>query len=381
MNGTNSPVDAIAPAVEHVRRVLFRPFDIGKWLILGFLTFLQVLPEYLGQTTGGFNYRPGHFGWEEGQEWVRDAGRWIMAHLASIAIFGFFAILVLLVLVVIFLWLSSRGAFCYLDCIARNRAGIVRPWRENGDLGDSLFFWRLVFSLIASVLLILLVAPVLFSIWKLVTSGEELSLWTVLFGTSFIILVVPILLLQLIVWVVRALLIDFVAPVQYVRRLRCSEAFRVVWQLIRLHPLAFVLYFFLRIVFAILIGVGLFLLGIVVCCATCCIGLIIAVLPVIGHALLQPVFVFKRSFPLFFLRGFGPDFDVFAPGVLGGGPGPAAPPAAPGFPSETPGFPASAPDNPSLTPDSPASSPDPPPSGPMPSRPEGPGTPPEDPIE
>ena len=45
MNATNSPVDAIAPAVEHVRRVLFRPFDLGKWFTGGYRVPGKPVPQ------------------------------------------------------------------------------------------------------------------------------------------------------------------------------------------------------------------------------------------------------------------------------------------------------------------------------------------------
>jgi hypothetical protein len=42
-------------------------------------------------------------------------------------------------------------------------------------------------------------------------------------------------------------------------------------------------------------------------------------IPYIGTVLLLPVLVFKRSYPLYFLRQFGPGYDVFPPA-------PSAPP-------------------------------------------------------
>ena len=31
-----SVIDPISPAIERVRTVLFRPFDLGRWFIIGF---------------------------------------------------------------------------------------------------------------------------------------------------------------------------------------------------------------------------------------------------------------------------------------------------------------------------------------------------------
>ena len=35
-----SVIDPIGPAIERVRTVLFRPFDLGKWLVIGFSAWL-----------------------------------------------------------------------------------------------------------------------------------------------------------------------------------------------------------------------------------------------------------------------------------------------------------------------------------------------------
>lgn len=33
-----SVIDPIGPAIEHVRLMLFKPFDISKWMTIGFCT-------------------------------------------------------------------------------------------------------------------------------------------------------------------------------------------------------------------------------------------------------------------------------------------------------------------------------------------------------
>src|SRR5438093_8372762 len=107
MNGRNSPLDAISPAIEHVKRVLFRPFDIGKWFVLGGLSFLQALGG--GGSNLGFQGMQGHEG--SGEE-LKRAAQWITEHLTFVAVLGFCIVLVALIIAVAFLWLSARGTFC-----------------------------------------------------------------------------------------------------------------------------------------------------------------------------------------------------------------------------------------------------------------------------
>ena len=38
-----SVIDPIGPAIEHVRLMLFKPFDLSKWLIIGFCAWLANL--------------------------------------------------------------------------------------------------------------------------------------------------------------------------------------------------------------------------------------------------------------------------------------------------------------------------------------------------
>ena len=45
-----SVVDPISPAIERTRLVLFQPFDLGKWFILGFVPFWQHWEEAAAPT-------------------------------------------------------------------------------------------------------------------------------------------------------------------------------------------------------------------------------------------------------------------------------------------------------------------------------------------
>jgi hypothetical protein len=46
-----SVVEPVSPALEHVKRMLFKPFDLGKWFVIGFCAWLAGL----GESGGGFN--------------------------------------------------------------------------------------------------------------------------------------------------------------------------------------------------------------------------------------------------------------------------------------------------------------------------------------
>ena len=87
--------------------------------------------------------------------------------------------------------------------------------------------------------------------------------------------------------------------------------------------------------YLVVLGVAVFLVG----CSTLCVGFCCMMIPVVGQTLLQPYYVFTRSFPLIFLRGFGPEFDAFASGAPGTLPPQEpwpSPPTSPGAPGPIP---------------------------------------------
>jgi hypothetical protein len=323
MNGQVSATRAIGQAIEHVRTVLFRPFDLGRWVMLGFIAFLA----YLGEGGSSLGYRRGLGSDDAFVEGARSVVTWMMDHRLLTGIILFFAFLIILALVVLFQWLSSRATFVYIDCLATNRAELVRPWREHREIADSYFFWRLIFGLCTGFVSLLLVLPLLISFLSALASGDEMDPWKVLFGSALVFLTIPLLMVVVLVAVlVRLTLREFVAPVQYMNRIKCGRAFRIVLGMIGSQPGAFIIYVLLKILIAIVVFLGLLVLG----CATCCIGFCCMAIPVIGQTILQPLFVFLRSFSLFFLQGFGPEFDVFGPGAPGGGlVGPPPPPPTP----------------------------------------------------
>ena len=56
-------VEPISPALERVKRMLFQPFDLGKWFVIGFCAWLACLGEGGGS---GFHVPGGG-----GQRWRR----------------------------------------------------------------------------------------------------------------------------------------------------------------------------------------------------------------------------------------------------------------------------------------------------------------------
>src|SRR5690348_14780248 len=153
--------EPVSPALERVKHVLFRPFDPGKWFVIGFCAWLAQLGE--GGTGGNFNY---NFGQHQGdgenfrhefaraRDYVVDNLNWIVPLVAAVVV-------ICLALWLVFLWLNSRGKFMFLHCVALNRAEVVEPWHKFAGEAHSLFLFRLGLGLVAMICTLpLLVIPI-----------------------------------------------------------------------------------------------------------------------------------------------------------------------------------------------------------------------------
>src|SRR5215475_8376017 len=108
-----SVTDPIGLAIERVRQVLFRPFDLGKWFVIGFCAWLASLGE--PGFHGGFNFvsRGGRQGRQGLGTWLDQAKDFIVSNLYWIVPLAVTAVVIILALWVLFSWLSSRGRFMF----------------------------------------------------------------------------------------------------------------------------------------------------------------------------------------------------------------------------------------------------------------------------
>jgi hypothetical protein len=298
-------VEPVSPALERVKRVLFQPFDLGKWFIIGFCAWLAQLGE--GGFGGNYNFGQHHgtnygdnfrHNFERARDYVLDNLNWIVPLAAGL-------VMVFLALWLLFLWLNSRGKFMFLHCVALDKAEVAEPWSQFAHEGNSLFLFRLGLGLIGWVLTLPLVALIIVLIVRMVQRGEPdaggilgaVGLGMVLVG------------LAIVFAIIHKLTTDFVVPIMFLRRYRCLSAWKELGSLISGHVGVFILYFLFQIVLAMAIGVVVF--GAVI--ITCCIAGCLMVLPYLGTVLLLPVLMFKRCYSLYFLAQFGRDYDVFPP--------------------------------------------------------------------
>ncbi|NQU44503.1 hypothetical protein HQ520_14525 [bacterium] len=292
-----SVIDPFSPAFERTRTILFRPFDLAKWLLLGFCAFLAQLTQSRIQPPVSFSHR-GRMNFSGMENSVRHATRELEGFMTIPMLLGGFALLLLVLgLLLLFLWFGSRGRFMFLHCVVQNRAAVVEPWRQFRPHGNSLFRFRIVLVLACSgVMLLIGIAAV-----AVIMFGSE---WTLLLVLGLAVLA-PIALIMLFAFALVGLVLrDFIVPIMYLGGLPVLKAFQVFLREIlpgRLGVL--VLYYLVRIGMGFLFGFAMALLT----CVTCC----IAALPYISSVFFLPLTVFVQCYTLQFLQQFGPEFVFF----------------------------------------------------------------------
>jgi hypothetical protein len=110
-------------------------------------------------------------------------------------------------------------------------------------------------------------------------------------------------------WLIHKFTMDFVTPIMFLRRTKCTIAWREFLGLLGGNAGHFTLYVLFQIVLSIAIGLLLLVAVIVTCCIAGC----LMMLPYLGTVVLLPVLVFKRSYSLYYLAQFGPAYTVFLP--------------------------------------------------------------------
>src|SRR5438552_17094327 len=137
MNGTKPKIEIFKPfgeAFELMKKVLFKPFEFKKWLVIGFAEWLANLGG-----GGGFNYR---FNRREDVQKLNEAISQIPHPVLVTGVCVLVALV--LVLIVLFAWLRARGCFMFIDCIAKNRGTIAEPWRDFRNEGNSYFLFSVL---------------------------------------------------------------------------------------------------------------------------------------------------------------------------------------------------------------------------------------------
>jgi len=296
---TISVIEPIGPAFEKVKTILFRPFDLGKWFVIGFCAWLAYLGS--GGGNGGRGGRGG--GPSEAREAFGQAKEFVLENLVWMIPVALTVVALIIVVWLVFTWLSSRGRFMFLHCVAENKAEVKVPWTKFRQHANSLFLFRIVLGLIGFAAIGL---PILLTVAciAMIIAGDGAVVIGIL---GCVITGLIIIAISIVFAVISKFTTDFVVPIMFLRTTSCIAGWREFLTILSVNKARFALYVLFQIVIALAVGAIVLTAIFVTCCCAAC----ILAIPYIGTVLMLPVLVFKRAYSLLYLVQYGSEFDVF----------------------------------------------------------------------
>ncbi len=303
---------------QEMSKQLFQPFDIGRWLSLGFTAWLALLTDSCGSSGSSFS-PPGGGGtsegpsaqatWPEtgelvetGRQWLATAKDFFVEYWWAFVAVAF-GILLLFAFWLLLLWVSSRGKLMFVDNVVFRRAEVVAPWKQQRELGDSLFGFRLLFGLATAGVGILLLGGLGYILYTASSTGDWSS--PLVWGLGALLGLVT-LGLSLFTAYLLFFLDAFVVPIMHRKNLRTMAAWGEFSAIFRANPLPFLLVGLLTFLAFLAVGVAIFVFGI----ATCCVGFLFLLIPYVSTVLLLPLHVTYRAFTVEFLAQFDPEIGL-----------------------------------------------------------------------
>jgi len=286
-------------AVSRMVRMLFRPFRLEFWMVLGFSAFLS---EYLSHPGGS------------GSSWQRHAaGHGIPAPARRVAEFLLHPVWGPLILalviaaiigVLLFTWVSCRGKFIFLENVALERAAIVDPWRRFKRHGNSLFAFWFVMTVVVVAIAIGISLPLLPPLLHTVASGEDWQLLVAEIAVWWLAAMLPFVLLAACTYL---FLYQFVVPIMYRDDLGVLAAWRRFLSLFADHKASFIGFAFFFLILTAVVASAILFAGV----ATCCLGFLLLAIPYVGSVILLPLEVTLRGLGPDFLAQYGPEWSIY----------------------------------------------------------------------
>lgn len=289
-------------AIDRTKKILFRDFDVAIWFTIGFSAWLTGF--------GGFN-----FGINELVEILNNMRNFSTEMLIDkikttdpneiIIATGIVAIAI--AITVFGVWISSRGKFMLMHCVAKNVAEIKRPWKEYKLRANSLFRFKLAIGFIATILLTAIIAAfwLISSLKDSLSYPEDDSAYAIYATGILVASTLTLTPLILTVFFTDA----FVLPIMYKHNLRCSDGWRYFLSLFKFNKWKFVKFCFGMLVIRIIIYLAIIALTL----ATCCLFAFLMSLPYIGAVAMLPVTIFYRSYSAIYLAQYGEELNALEP--------------------------------------------------------------------
>jgi hypothetical protein len=294
--GVVSPLD---DAFGVMKKVLFDPFSFEKWFLIGFCAWLC----NLAMPSSGNNVKDYKVSNESFNGTLGDIQYFFSEHLGTVILIGMTLSILLIAIWLIFMWINSRAKFMFLDCIVRNYGGIKTPWTEYKHEGNSLFVFKIWIGVVMFLLSLAILALIGGLFFAAQSSGATVGGIVIVAG-AFLFLTVTLSSLLVIQFTD-----DFVIPIMYIYRIKCTQAWGMLWSLIKNGNIGkFIWYhifksFLILMILAVCIVFGLLTCGIGCCCMA---------FPYVGAVITLPISVLMRAYSYCYLRQYGRSYDVYS---------------------------------------------------------------------
>lgn len=297
--------------------VLFRPFDLGKWFVIGVAAFLSTCGREGGGGGRGGSGGRGSSGDLSGEDFRRAVSQskdfvadvWA-EYAVAVMIVASLLILFVVGMIVLTNWLNSRGQFMFLDNLVKNRAAVAEPWREYRRESNSLMGLQILIGVLCAISVIVVIVQIAMLVFPMII--EERFIMESL--PSLIALIALLVILGFLFSAFSGILHHFVVPLMYRNRGSVRDGFAAFMPLFKQNFWRFVLFGLVMMVVDFAVGFVVVFAGL----CTCCIGFFIMAIPYLGTVILLPIHVFRRFVGPEFLRQFGDEFDVLDDSIYQG---------------------------------------------------------------
>ncbi len=307
LDGNISCTAPVRPAWERMKDILFRPFNMRKWFILGVSAWLATLGKGGSGSTSsnardlGGSDEINHDSFAQGIAYIHN----FWSTYSNYIIIGAIALTIIIIGISLLVgWLKAHGKFMLLDNVINNSAEINAPWIEFTQHSRSLFLWYICFSVV-NMLVFLIIGGI--GILSIAIPCIKAST----FAPAAIPGIVAVSTVTLI-YIIAAAYIgrfveDFIIPLMYNLDMTITEAWHKFKEIYSENSSSFIVYglFYLVLTFASSIAIVTFAI------ATCCIGGCLMMIPFVGTVVLLPVTIFFRAYSVEYLAQFGEDFICF----------------------------------------------------------------------
>lgn len=255
------------PAWEHLKRVLFSPFNLRKWLALALVALLAGAGGGGGNVGGRAGRQYG--GFDDIRQHVAD---WAHAHADEVVASGLALAVVGIGLSLLMLYVTSVFRFIFMESVIANEVRIRQSWGRNKAEGVSFMWWRFGLGLLVLLAFALFVGlPIAAVVWPSVgasgsgAAGAGPVLLCIIYG------VLMTFVLAIVGGLIAGMTRDFVLPIMYLRRIGTLDGWRHFWPILCANKMGFVIYFLLKIAFVMATGI----VGAIAGCA----GIVVAAIP------------------------------------------------------------------------------------------------------